>query len=209
MDSPWRNCIVGIGEEEPSQLMAHPQNSKIHPRAQQQALGAAISEVGWVSPVIVARETQHVLDGHARIELAISRGETSVPVVYVDVPPDQEALVLATLDPIGNLAVTDRDALDALLRDVTTQDAGLADFLDVQQLAAVRVGHLDGASDIDGSPASKGLLGGARTHVVTVAVATTALATVERALAATGELGRGAALVALAQAYLDGHQSGE
>ena len=120
---------MGYGEEAPTQLLAHPQNAKIHPRAQQVALGAAISELGWLAPVIINRQTQHVLDGHARIGLAISRGEKVVPVAYVDLLPEQEALALATFDPIGSLAVHDTEALDALLHDVTTGDAALQVFL--------------------------------------------------------------------------------
>lgn len=101
----------------------------MHPRAQQQALEGAITELGWLAPVIVNERTQHVLDGHARIGLAISRGEPSVPVAYVDLPEAQEALALATFDPIGNLAGTDADVLDGLLRDISTGDAALQEFL--------------------------------------------------------------------------------
>ena len=39
-----------------------------------------------------------VVDGHARVALAISAGER-VPVVYVDLSEKEEALILATLDP--------------------------------------------------------------------------------------------------------------
>lgn len=128
--APWASRIVGYGEEAPDQLLAFPGNPKIHPRAQQIALDAAISELGWLAPVICNRVTGHVLDGHARISLAISRGEATVPVAYVELPSDQEALALATFDPIGGLAVHDKDALDALLKDVTTTDETLRGFLE-------------------------------------------------------------------------------
>ena len=45
-----------------------------------------------------------VVDGHARVALALSRGEATVPVLYVDLEPEEEALVLATLDPISAMA---------------------------------------------------------------------------------------------------------
>lgn len=127
--SPWRNAIVRYGEEPPEQLLAHPRNPKVHPRAQQQALEGAISELGWLAPVTINERTQHVLDGHARISLAISRREASVPVAYVDLPEELEALALATFDPIGNLAVHDKDALDGLLSEIETGDAALREFL--------------------------------------------------------------------------------
>jgi ParB family chromosome partitioning protein len=125
----WRNSIVRYGEEAPDQLLAHPHNAKIHPRAQTKALAAAITELGWLAPVVVNEQTGHTIDGHARIGEAIARGEPTIPVAYVSLPPEQEALALATLDPIGSLAVHDKDALDALLRGASTGDAVLQGFL--------------------------------------------------------------------------------
>jgi len=83
-------------------------------------------EVGWVAQVLVNRTTGHVVDGHLRVDLAISRHEPSVPVLYVDLSPEEEALVLATLDPIGAMATTDEAKLNELLAGITIDDAGLA-----------------------------------------------------------------------------------
>lgn len=129
MTSPWRNRIVGSGEEAPDQLLANPRNWRTHPAAQRDALRGSLDTVGWVAHVLVNRRTGHVVDGHARIEEAISRGEASVPVLYVDLEEAEEALVLATLDPIGALAERDRDKLEALLADLVVDDAGLRRLL--------------------------------------------------------------------------------
>ncbi|HUG29107.1 MAG TPA: hypothetical protein VMQ65_01135 [Candidatus Limnocylindria bacterium] len=69
----WRNRIVGHSEESPGQLLANPANWRLHPKEQQLALTGALSEVGWVAQVLVNRTTGHVVDGHLRVELAISR----------------------------------------------------------------------------------------------------------------------------------------
>ena len=124
----WRNRIVGSGEEAPDQLLANPKNWRIHPKAQQDALGEVLDRVGWVQNVIVNRQTGFVVDGHARVALAISRGEASVPVVYVDLAPEEEALILATLDPISALATADDALLNSLLEEVDLGDT-LADAL--------------------------------------------------------------------------------
>jgi hypothetical protein len=76
----WRNRITGTGEEAPDQLLANPANWRIHPKAQQDALAGALDEVGWVQQVLVNRRSGFVVDGHARVTLALSRGEATVPV---------------------------------------------------------------------------------------------------------------------------------
>ena len=84
MTEPFRNRITGSGMEAPEQLLANPRNWRVHPKAQEAALAAVLDEVGWVQNVIVNQRTGNVVDGHLRVSLAISRGEATVPVVYVD-----------------------------------------------------------------------------------------------------------------------------
>ena len=74
-----------------------------------------LGDVGWVQNVVVNRTTGHVLDGHLRVELCLSRGEPMVPVVYVELDEAEEALVLASLDPLAAMAATDKAKLAALL----------------------------------------------------------------------------------------------
>jgi hypothetical protein len=126
----WRSRIVGHGEEAPDQLLANPANWRIHPKPQQDALAGVLDQVGWVQDVIVNRVTGHVIDGHLRVSLAIGRREPSVPVVYVELEPAEEALILATIDPLAAMAATDREQLAVLLEDVSTGDAALQAMLD-------------------------------------------------------------------------------
>ncbi len=126
----WRNRIVGVGEEDPSHLLANPSNFRIHPRAQREALSDLIDEVGIVQRVIVNRRTQHLIDGHLRVELALSRDEPVVSVEYVDLSLDEERKVLALFDPIGAMAVPSREVVGDLLRTVDTQSAALQGVLD-------------------------------------------------------------------------------
>jgi len=129
-DAPtWRNRIVGEAEVSPNDLLANPLNYRVHPRNQVDALAGILGEVGWVQRVIVNRETGHIVDGHARVGLAISRMEPTVPVVYVDLTDDEEKLVLATLDPISAMATADKAILDQLLADVSTGDAALQELI--------------------------------------------------------------------------------
>ena len=105
-----RSRIVGEGMERPDQLLANPQNWRRHPKEQLAALEGMLDTVGWVQRVIVNRTTGHLVDGHARVELAMRRSEA------------EERLVLAGLDPIGGLAVTDQAMLDELLASIEQID---------------------------------------------------------------------------------------
>ena len=125
----WRNRIVGTGEEAPDQLLANPQNWRIHPAHQQEALKGVLNEVGWVQNIVVNKRTGHVVDGHLRIALAMREEAPTVPVVYVDLSEEEERLMLVALDPIAALAVADPDQLEDLLRAVQTNSEAVTSML--------------------------------------------------------------------------------
>jgi hypothetical protein len=126
----WRNRIVESGEMRADQYLGHDLNARRHPGAQREALIGSLSSVGWVAPVIVSARSGKLLDGHARIEEALTYDEHQlVPFVKVDVSEAEERLILASFDPITNLAVYDKEALDSLLREVSTGDAALQSLL--------------------------------------------------------------------------------
>jgi DNA modification methylase len=140
---PWRSRIVGSGEEAPDQLLANPGNWRVHPKSQQQALAGMLGQVGWVQQVLVNRRTGHVVDGHLRVALAIRQSAPSVPVLYVDLEPEEEALVLATLDPLAAMAGVDDEKLRALLADVSVESEALAAMLVGLAPSAPRSGLVD------------------------------------------------------------------
>jgi len=125
----WKKSIVRYADEAPDSLLANPQNFRLHPEEQKLALNGSLSEIGWISPVIVNEVTQHVIDGHARIGEAIARGEPSVPVAYVHLTEEQERIALASYDAITNMAGIDQSVLDELIASVNVSDTYLSDFL--------------------------------------------------------------------------------
>jgi hypothetical protein len=146
----WQNRIIGTGEEQPDQLLANPRNFRIHPKHQQDALEGVLNQVGWVDDVIVNQRTGFILDGHLRVSLAMRRNEP-VPVKYVDLDEHEEALILATFDPIAALAVADKDLLESLLRDVDTTDAAVMQMLsDLAEDAGVVPDFAPGGIDEQG-----------------------------------------------------------
>lgn len=148
---------------EPDQLLANPDNWRIHPREQQDAVEGLLSEVGWVDAIKVNVTTGHVLDGHLRETLALRRDQGKIPVLYVELSEDEEKLILASLDSSSKMAGTDRDKLDVLISEITTGDPGVQAMLselwkvEVEQpreraaSAAADGGGSDSADDGDSS----------------------------------------------------------
>jgi len=130
MSDKFRNRIVGYGEADPKELKANPLNWRTHPKFQQEALAGVLDEIGWVDDVIVNRTTGHVIDGHLRVELAISRKEPTVPVKYVELSEAEEKEILAVFDPLSALARRDDDKLAYLLEEVKTKNQNIKQLLE-------------------------------------------------------------------------------
>lgn len=129
-EAMWKNRIVEHGTAPANQFLAHELNARRHPGHQRESLRGSLNEIGWVAPVIVSAKTGKLLDGHARIEEALTRDEnTEVPFIKVEVSESEERLILASFDPITNQAYYDKEVLDALLREVSTGDAALTQLL--------------------------------------------------------------------------------
>ncbi len=125
----WQNRIVGQGVKPADQFEANPNNWRTHPQAQRDTLHGALAEVGWVQQVIENVRTGHLVDGHECVWQALKNDNAEVPYLQVDLSEDEEAYVLATLDPIGAMATTDAAKLDELLHDVQSGDAAVQAML--------------------------------------------------------------------------------
>ena len=126
----YKNRIIGSGEEPLDQILFNPRNWRVHPLNQQNALKGVLEEVGWVQEVIINQRTGHLVDGHLRCQLAAREGAKTIPVKYVDLSEDEEALVLSTLDPIAAMATTDKAKLDELFASIETENADVLKMLD-------------------------------------------------------------------------------
>jgi len=199
---PWRNRIVDHGAESPEQLLANPRNFRIHPKNQQDALTGVLNEIGWIQSVIVNQRTGFVIDGHLRVALAISHNEPEIPVAYVDLADEEEALALASIDPIGGLAAVDAEQLESLLRDVSTGEQAL------QELFAEMAEDYEGAT-LQAAGESKGRNLGDATKQLKIVIAIEDVGDIEAAIKATGMTNRANAMIAICREYLGSHGSEE
>ncbi len=127
---PWPKRIKGYGEEPPGQLVPNPKNWRTHPKAQEAALGALLREIGLTQNVIVNKRTGRLVDGHLRVALAIRDKQPTVPITYVDLNEEQEALALASFDPVAGMAEANKEALASLLSGVKIEAPAVRDMLE-------------------------------------------------------------------------------
>ncbi len=149
MSNPFANRIVGYVVKPASELTANPANWRKHPAKQRAAVQASLRELGWIAAVIENTRSGLLIDGHERVMQAMAKGET-VPVLQVDLSPEEEALALATFDPITYMAETDAAALDALLRQVNTGEESLQALLaEMADNAGLDYGKAEAIEDVE------------------------------------------------------------
>jgi len=200
----WRNRIVSYGEEAPDQLLPHESNWRIHPANQQQIMSGILDEVGFVQPVVVSQNSGKLLDGHMRVAIAISEGQPSVPVAYVDLSPEDEAMVLATLNPIAALAVPDETQLNEIIGNIGTCNPEIATFLDglYSEVNASAIRRADGETGgIGGEPETEGTK--AKTAPIRTLMQVPEIHVMEQAIIRTGAATRGEAILMICQHYLN------
>ena len=136
----YENLIVGQGDEPLDEINSNESNWRIHEEEQMDALEGTYEEVGTVQRVIInlrtspdwgdSQNVKTLVDGHARVELFRKNGETTIPALYIDVSPQQEALVLASLDPITGMATTDKQKLDDLFSTIDSENEKVLRMMD-------------------------------------------------------------------------------
>ncbi len=119
---------------DPGSLKDNDFNWRTHGDAQLNALDGLLDEVQWAGALLYNEATGNLVDGHARKKVALARGEALVPVLVGSWTPEQEAKLLATLDPLAAMAGADAGRLDELLRSVQTPSDAVAALL--EQLAS-------------------------------------------------------------------------
>jgi hypothetical protein len=87
-----------------------------------------LGEVGWAGALLYNERTGRLIDGHLRRKVAAEQG-APVPVLIGSWSEAEEALILATLDPLGALATADSGRLDTLLKSVTTDSPSIQQML--------------------------------------------------------------------------------
>ena len=100
-----------------NELDKNPDNWRTHPPKQVEGFKALFDSVGWAGAALYNELTGQLIDGHMRRDNFYGTDEL-VPVLIGSWTPEQEKLLLTTLDPIGSLAVADKSTLAGLMAQV-------------------------------------------------------------------------------------------
>lgn len=155
-----RDRVTRFDRVPASAIRPSPFNWRTHPREQSDALKGLLAELGFAGAVL-ARELPggvlEAIDGHLRLE---TMGDRLVPVLVTDLAEDEAKKLLATFDPLGAMAGADTERLEALLKDVRTEDGAVAALLDSlahdNGLLATEADAGGGGDDFDATPERKG-----------------------------------------------------
>jgi hypothetical protein len=134
------------------------------------------------------------------VSLAISRGEKTIPVAYVDLSDEEENLVLASFDPISNAAATDSEKLNDLLQEITLDDGALDGLLSSLMDEGFKTTLMD-VSVPDGERRERRL--GEPAAQIKAVLYAEEVAVFEEALRSTGKMNRAHALIQICRFYLD------
>lgn len=127
--SPIKNRVVELRWEKASKLKPNPRNWRTHSKNQADALDEVLSRIGIAGALVVRIDPSGdyiLLDGHLRQQ---QLGKQLVPILVVDITPEEEDLFLATYDPLSLLASTDPDSLQSLLQGLDASSEGLRGLL--------------------------------------------------------------------------------
>ena len=126
-----RDRIVDFRRVPAGDLAVNSRNFRTHPEAQREALRGLLKEVG-IADALLAYHSERdggrltLIDGELR---KTDNPDALWPVLITDLNDAEADLMLSTLDPLSAMAGTDAGKLDALLHDVTTDDAAVQEML--------------------------------------------------------------------------------
>lgn len=125
-----RNRIVEHRKMRLGDIADNPNNWRMHPQMQKDALNGLVKEVGWVGTPIVYKSDATgkwtYADGHLRKH---AFPNLEVEVAITDLNDAEANLLIATYDPIGDLATADKEIYAAVIRDIHTTDAALSQMI--------------------------------------------------------------------------------
>lgn len=113
-----------------AELRPSPRQWKSHPEAQANALRGILAEVGFGQAVVAfenERGELELIDGHLR---SSTTPEQEIPCLVLDVTREEAYKLLATMDPLVELAQAIPQKLEELLKEFSTDNVAVEGMLE-------------------------------------------------------------------------------
>jgi len=130
-----KNRIKELRSVKVKDLKEHPDNWRLHPQRQKDAIRKALDKYGMADAFLAYEETDDkgkkslvLIDGHLRKEEIDP--EIKVPVLVLDVTTEEARGLLATHDSIGSMAEFDEIKLSGLLDEIKLSDVEMAGLVE-------------------------------------------------------------------------------
>jgi hypothetical protein len=143
---PVRDRIIELRRVRAGDLGPHPNNYRLHSGEQRATLRAALDEIGHADALIAMKLPDGrlmLINGHMRAD--IDR-DACVPVLILDVTPEEADKLLLLMDPLAEMAQRDADRIKELLAKVQTQSETLRDLF--RRTAGERVWQMVHPDDV-------------------------------------------------------------
>jgi len=145
-----RNRIVAHENADVSQIIFNANNWRVHPKFQKDSLESVLKRVGWVKDVIINSTTGNLIDGHLRCLIADANHEKTVPATIVELSEEEEKLMLASLDPISQMAVADKEKLQELMLTMRNDDEAIERMMqEIAKKEKLAFNEREGLSNIE------------------------------------------------------------
>ena len=147
--SQVRNRVVELRMVRAGDIRDHPAQWRDHPEAQAKAMDGVLREIGIAGAILAWHSEREggaltSIDGHLRRGLDPDK---VWPVLVTDLTDEEADYALATHDPLSMMAQADKAALDALLSEVRSGEAGVQQMLADLAKEAGLYGEPSGAED--------------------------------------------------------------
>jgi hypothetical protein len=132
-------------------LTIDPANARLHPEPNIEALKGSLAVYGQQKPVVVRRETGVVVAGNGTVAAARALGWTHLAASYSDMDAATAAGFSIADNRTSDLSTFDKDALDKLLREVSTNGDERLDRMLADLATEVGIAPADGGNGQPGA----------------------------------------------------------
>lgn len=186
------------------QIKENPNNPNVHPKEQIDMLSDILKSNGWRLPITVSNRSGFIVRGHGRLMAAKRAGIKTVPVDYQDYDSDEEELAdLLADNKIPELSFLDTEKTNQILSSLMERqfDIAMAGFnqIDIEKMME----DVSKLAEIEPKEDGSKITMGEKRYQIKPVLYVDQINVFERAIAKTGEINRGNAIMKICEAYLD------